>query len=213
VLPLEIPPGTTVESLLTEVLPALHERLVSDSAPADPLAVVVRVEGRGGWTVHIRGRHMRVEEGEVPRPTLWVHTTGLAVQRLLDDALGPRRFLPDVDATLARVPDGGVLLLSDPRLVKRVAMVSGRVELVLTDDDGARLSVVLGLGDAARRPIDPERPQCVAEGARSVLERALRGELAPEEAITGGAVRVRGNRLLVLQLALAVAPFYPRRPS
>jgi hypothetical protein len=38
----------------------------------------------------------------------------------------------------------------------------------------------------------------------------LAGTLAPEEALADGDVQVRGNRMLALQLALAVAPFYPK---
>jgi hypothetical protein len=37
----------------------------------------------------------------------------------------------------------------------------------------------------------------------------LAGTLPPEDALAGGAVQVRGNRFLAMQLALAHAPFYP----
>jgi putative sterol carrier protein len=204
-LPIEIPPGTTIESLVTEVVPALHARLVAADAPGDVFTVTVRVEGSGGWTVRIRGREMTVDEGEAERPTLWMHTTDRAVERFLEDALGEKRFLPKF------MPAGGVTTMSDPRVVKRVAMASGRIELALEDDDGERLAVAFGFGDAARKPIDPEDADVVIETRMATVERVLRGELGPEEALADGDVTVRGNRFLALQLALAVAPFYPAK--
>jgi hypothetical protein len=35
--------------------------------------------------------------------------------------------------------------------------------------------------------------------------------MGPEDALADGNVRVKGNRFLAMQLALAVAPFYPGR--
>lgn len=203
--PIDIPPGTTVESLITDVVPALHARLVGADAPADLYTVAVRIEGRGDWTVRIRGREMEVEEGEVDRPSLWMHATEQAVERFLEDALGPRRLLPKF------APVGGVTTMSDPRVLKRVAMANGRIELALRDHDGERLAVAFGFGDAARKPIDPEDADVVIEAHMGTAERVLRGELGPEEALADGDVKVRGNRFLAMQLALAVAPFYPAK--
>jgi putative sterol carrier protein len=90
-------------------------------------------------------------------------------------------------------------------------MASGRVELASLDEKGERMAVVFGFGAAARRGIDPEDADVVVETQLATIERVLRGELAPEDALADGAVTVRGNRLLALQLALAVAPFYPAR--
>lgn len=204
-LPLEIPAGTTIESLLTEVVPALHARMVGADAPAEEYAVAVSVEGRGSWVVRIRGRDMTVEEGEIERPSLWMHTTERAIERFLEDATGPRRLVPRF------APVGGVGTMSDPRVLKRVAMASGRIELAARDEDGERIAIVFGFGAATRRPIDPEDADVVVEARLSTVERVLGGELGPEDALADGDVTVRGNRLLALQLALAVAPFYPRR--
>ena len=87
-------------------------------------------------------------------------------------------------------------------------MADGRVELAL-DDDGERIAIVFGFGGATRRAIDPEDADVVIETRRVTFERILRGELAPDEVLSDGDVKVRGNRLLALQLALAVGPFYP----
>ena len=204
-LPLEIPAGTTVESLVREVVPELHGRLVPDGVPGDAFTVSVRVEGTGSYTVRIRGREMHVDRGETEsRPTLWFFTTSRAVERFLEDALGPRRFLPQ-----SSQQGLAVAIISDPRIVKRVAMASGRIELALTDVDGERLAIVLGFGDATRRRIDPEDADVVVEAEMMTLQRILDGRLLPEDALGDGDVKVRGNRFLAMQLALAVAPFYP----
>jgi SCP-2 sterol transfer family len=207
-LPLDLPAGTTIESLVTEAVPALHGRLVGDEAPDETFTVNLRIDGRGSWVVRVRGRHMRVETGEQERPSLWMYTTEAAAERFLEDALGPRRFLPRV-ASPARA--GGVRTMSDPRMLKRVAMASGRIELAVIDTDGARLTVVFGFGDAARRAMDAEDPDTVVEASMAALDRVMRGELGPDEAISSGAVTVRGSRWLAMQLALAVAPLYQTR--
>jgi putative sterol carrier protein len=208
-LPIDIPPGTTIDSLVTDVVPALHGRLVAADAPREAFSVAVRIDGHGDWTVRIHGAEMTVEErddaeGDL-RATLWLYTTVRSVERFLEDATGPKRFLPKFG------PVGGVSTMSDPRVVKRVAMASGRIELAVSDDDGERMAIVFGFGDAARKPIDPDDADVVVETRLATLERVFRGELGPEEALADGDVKVRGNRFLAMQLALAVAPFYPAK--
>jgi putative sterol carrier protein len=213
-LPIDIPLGTTAESLVTEVVPALHARLVGKEVPRDPLPVTVRIEGVGAWTITIQGNVMTVEDGESPQPALWMWTTARAVDWFLEDARGPKRLMPRVVP-----PAGGALLVSDPRIVKRVAMASGRVELALRtgagkkEEEDERLVVVLGLGAAAKRAIDPEDADTCIEAELPALERVLRGELGPEEALGDGDVAVRGNRFLAMQLALSLAPLYPGKPA
>jgi putative sterol carrier protein len=202
-LSLEIPAGTTIESLVTEFLPRLHSAAVQGQVPLEPLTISIQIDGRGSWTARIRGAAMEVTEGSAERPTLWVYATERSVEGFLEDAAGPRRLQPRFG------PVGGVSTMSDPRVVKRVAMANGRVELAVTVDDGERLSIVFGFGAATRRSIDPEDADVVIESALTTLERVLHGKLAPEAALADGHVSVRGNRLLALQLALAVAPFYP----
>jgi hypothetical protein len=206
-LPLEIPVETTVDSLVRSVVPELHGRLVPIDAPGDAFTVSVRIEGAGSYTIRIRGREMRVEDGELERPTLWLFTTARAVELFLADALGPRRFLPHTHPSF-----GGrhsPLIMSDPRVIKRAAMASGRIELALRDVDGERLAIVLGFGAATRKVIDPEDADVVVETGMMTLGRMLDGSLPPQDALVDGDVTVRGDRLLALQLALAVAPFYP----
>jgi hypothetical protein len=205
-LPLDIPPGSTIESLVTHVIPEMHRRMVDEGGPADVFTVVIRIEGRGSWTARICGSSMRVHEGEEGRPTLWMYTTEVMAQRFLSDALGPKRLL-------AKLPAGnaarGVRTMSDPRVIKRLALASGRIELAVVDEAGQRIAILLGFGDAARRPIAHENPDTVAEAPLAILEAMLRGEHGPEETLSDPSVTMRGSRLLALQLALAVAPFLP----
>jgi putative sterol carrier protein len=200
---IEIPPDTTVRSLVETVVPALHAKLVPDGGPQEVFTVNVRVEDAGDWTVRITGREMRVADGAADKPTLWLFTTARAVELFLEDATGAKRFLPKFD------PSSGLALLSDPRLVKRAALASGRIELAMTDQ-GERIGVVFGFGAAARRRIDPDDADVVIETGAATIDRMLAGGLAPEEALADGDVKVRGNRMLAMQLALAIAPFYPK---
>jgi putative sterol carrier protein len=201
-IPLDLPADTTPETLLRAVAPAFHAAHVPGDAPVDPLTVAVRIDGAGGWTLRIRGREMQVEDGEAAHPTLWTYTTARTVERFLLDARGPRRWLPK------EPPPIGTVAFSDPRLVKRAALANGRIEFAIPDVDGERIAIVFGFGTAARRPIDPEDPDAVVEATFETVGRMLAGNLPPDEALAEGAVRVRGNRLLAMQLALAHAPFY-----
>jgi hypothetical protein len=204
---MEIPAGTTVQSFVESVVPALHAQLVPADVSGEPFTVAVRVGDGASWTVHIRGCQMRVEAGEAERPTLWLFTTMRAIERFLEDAAGPRRLLPRFEPVGG---PAGAAVLSDPRVVRRVAMANGRMELAVIEE-GERLAIVLGFGSATRRRIDPEDADVVIETGIGTLERVLAGALAPEDALVDGDVQVRGNRLLALQLALAVAPFYPAK--
>jgi putative sterol carrier protein len=204
-----VPPDTTIESLVTDVIPALHARLVPDEGPSERFSVAVRIEGCGSWTARIVGRDMQVDAGEEGRPTLWMYMTKGSAERLLADAVGPRRLLPE---PVGGQSANGAPWMGDPRVIKRLALANGRIELAAVDEQGSRLAVVLGLGDATRRPMAPEDPDTIAEAAMTTLESMARGEQGPEEALSNGAVTVRGSRLLALQLALAVAPFYKPTP-
>lgn len=200
--PFEIPPGTTVESLVTRLIPELHARLVGEDGPNDELAIGVRIEGSGSWTLRIRGRQMSVHDGEDERVSLWVHSTTRDVTRFTEDFFGAGRVAP------YEVRPGGVATLTDPRAVKRLAMANGRIEIGVRDDAGERIAMVLGFGAAARRPIDPHDADAVIDAGLATIERVMRGDMRPEDVLRHGDVSVRGNRFLPMQLALALAPFW-----
>ena len=204
-LPLDIPPGTTVETLITRAIPDLHARLAAGARTEERFVVNVQIGAEAKWTVRIRGPAMVVEEGHETNPTLWMYASEGSAARFLEDAVGPRRMLPPKIAP--HTGGGDVVTLSDPRIVRRVAMANGRVELAVVDEEGDRMAVVFGFGDAARRPIRPDGPDTVVEAKLPALQRVLRGDQGPEEALSSGDVTVRGSRLLAMQLALAIAPF------
>ena len=205
-LPLEIPPGTTAELLVTKLVPELHARLVGEGGPGDELSIALRIDGTGSWTLRICGARMSVEEGEEERVTLWLYTTKRDIALFLEDALGLGRL------AARSVRAGEVATMTDPRVLKRLALASGRIELGVRDASGERLSAVLGFGAAARRRIDPKNPDAVVEASLTTVQRVLSGETRPEEALTDGSVSVYGNRFLPMQLALALAPFWTAKP-
>jgi hypothetical protein len=94
--------------------------------------------------------------------------------------------------------------------LKRLALVSGKAELALADLGGHRAAVTIATGARAKGPIDAEDPDVVVETELATLERMLAGSLPPEDALGDDAVTVRGKRLVAMQYALALAPFYPR---
>jgi len=212
VLPIAIPAGTTLRSLVTEVLPAAHAALVPAGAPADVFRAVIAVDGGESFTVEIRGAKMDVREGEREQKKLvdfWITFDEDVAERFLEDWSGPQRFAPKF------VPPGDVKAPTDPRLLKRLAMVSGKVELALDDfpmDEGPRrIAMTLASGAAAKRTIDRDDPDVVVEATSDAFLRLLAGSMTPEEAIAESHVAVRGKRLVAMQFALALAPFFPAR--
>jgi SCP-2 sterol transfer family len=205
-LPFDIPAGTTVGTLFAEVLPRLHRELVPADPRAAELRAVARVEGHKSYTLVVRGSELAVQDGEEEGAPLWVALDARAVQLFLDDWSGPRRLVPNP------LPAAGVLLLTDPRLLRRVAMVNGRIELAMKDFPGVgRVAMTVGAGDGARKGIDTRDPDVVIEAALSSVERLLSGALSPEDALVDEHVTVRGKRFVAMQLALALAPLHPSR--
>jgi putative sterol carrier protein len=202
--PIDIPAGTTLETLFTEVVPSLHERLVTDDS-TDEYVAVVRVEDGPSYTYVIRGSSIRVDEGEADRVKLWIAFKRDTVELFLADWMGPKRFVPTY------VPPGGIVLFTDPRILKRLVIASGKLEIALSDFEGGRVAMTVACGDAAKKGIDTDDPNVVLEGKTRALEKVLSGELAPEEALVDGDVSVKGNRFVAMQVALALAPFYPAK--
>ncbi len=200
--PIDIPAGTTLETLFTEVVPALHGRFVTDDSK-DEYVAVVRVEDGPSYTYVIRGSTIRVDEGEADRVKLWIAFKREAVELFLADWMGPKRFVPTF------VPPGGVVLFTDPRILKRLVIASGKLEIALSDFEGGRVAMTVACGDAAKKGIDTDDPNVVLEGTTRALEKVLSGALAPEQALVDGDVSVKGNRFVAMQVALALAPFYP----
>ncbi len=203
--PIVIPPGTTVESLFTKFAVELHKKYVTESAKDEQVAAV-RIEGGPSYTYRVRGRDLFVEEGEPKSAALWMVMKIETVERFLADWTGPKKYFPRFAP-----PPGALVMLSDPRVMKRLAMVSGRVELALVDFEGERISIVVGCGDAAKKGIDTYEPDVVIEAKTKTFDKLLAGQLAPEDALADGDVVQRGKKLVAMQLVLALAAFYPAK--
>jgi putative sterol carrier protein len=210
-LPFEIPTGTTARSLFETVLPNAHKQLVPLDAGTSELTLAVRVgdddtlaEGGSslGYTFVFRGSEVTIEESERPA-SLWIAVHKRTLDRFLGDWMGPRRFAPKF------TPRGGALLLTDPRIMKRLVMVTGRIELALPDFEGERASFFVGAGGGKKVSIEPDAPDVVLEATVPTFERLLAGTLPPDEAIGGNHVTIRGKKLVAMQFAFALAPFFP----
>jgi hypothetical protein len=198
--PFEIPPGTTIDTLFRQVLPAVHRSLVlpraRDAADSERFVAVVRVSGATSFTLEIQGSELSVREGEGASPSFWVVLDEPTLWKL---------------AGLVPTARADLVLVTDPRVLRRLALVSARAELALIGSGGGRLSVVVATGPSAKRDIAEEGADVVLEASVATLERLATGALLPEDAIADGHVAVRGKKLVAMQYALAFAPFYPRK--
>jgi putative sterol carrier protein len=201
-LPFVVPPGTTLESLFHDVIPRAHAQLVPAASHRDRFVAVHAVKGWKTVTFTIRGGTLEVREGAESAPDFWIHVERDAVEMFLADWMGNQRLLPK------RMPKD-MVAISDPRVLKRLALVSGKAELAL-DLNGKRVAMTAASGLAAKKAIDPEDPDVILESDASTFARLVEGSLPPEDAIADGAVVVRGKRLIAMQLAFAFAPFYPK---
>ena len=99
-------------------------------------------------------------------------------------------------------------LLTDPRILRRVQMVNGRVELALSDFSLGRAALTLASGAAANKAIEPGRADATIELTMKTFDQVLAGELRPDAAIADGRFALSGKKMIALQYALAVGPFF-----
>jgi hypothetical protein len=177
---------------------------VEDDAGSGEMRVGARLDGGPSYAITVRGAELEVREGAHAKPHLWIALARSSVEIVLADWLGPRRFVPKFTP-----PKGGVVLMTDPRVLRRLAMVSGRVELAIPDFEGKRVAMTVGAGEAAKREIDTEDPDAVIEAELAAVEELLAGRLRPEDALADKHVKLRGKPFVAMQFALALAPFYP----
>jgi hypothetical protein len=207
--PFEIPPGTTAESFFLSVVPEAHRRRVPDvvgKAGASPERVeeyvlVAEIQGGEAFTYAVRGREVNVTRGSAPA-LLWVSVAKNTLERFLLDWTTEKRFIPKFK------PRGDVALFTDPRVLKRLTMVTGRVELALPEFEGGRAAILLGAGGGKKIRVSDEADVTI-EASVATFERMLAGTLAPDEAISGSHVELMGKKLVAMQFAFALAPFFP----
>jgi hypothetical protein len=210
----DIPRGTTLESLVLEVAPAAHGKLVPATVGLDALSCGVHFIGGGGarsrsFTVRVTGPTMRArEEPEQSDVDMWIAIDAGTAQIFLDDVLGAGRWLPKF------VPPTDLKLMSDPRAFKLLKLAQGKLELALVDFAGApgrRASLWVCVGPQARKPVRLEKADVTIETTCAVYERVLAGSMPPDELLASGDVTLRGKRLVAMQFALAMTPLYPKK--
>ncbi|WP_394826632.1 SCP2 sterol-binding domain-containing protein [Pendulispora albinea] len=211
-LPNFVPAGTSVESFFEQVLPDAHRALVPADASAGELAVGVHIEGAplgSGYFCAIRGREISVKQmRDEESAHLWLTVDAPGLAFFLDDLGGERRFAPSF------VPAQGVKLITDPRILKRLVQASGTIELRLLDLEIGRKIEPVGLRVSAaggkKHGLKTSAADAEIETKVSVFEKLLAGKLAPDEAIADSHVAVRGKKLVAMQFAFALAPFFPK---
>jgi hypothetical protein len=102
----------------------------------------------------------------------------------------------------------GASIFTDPRVLKRLAHVTGSIELALPNFPGGRASLRAGAfgGKPARVKVDRE-PDVTVESSMEAFDELLAGKLRPEEALSDSRVKVTGRKMVALQFAFALAPF------
>jgi hypothetical protein len=210
-LPLPLPPGTTLAAFAETVLPEAHALRVPSSVPREPLTVVLSLAGgsRGPsrvYTFVVRGAELTVTRGEASARDVWIHADGAVADHFVADwasggSLAPRWPVP---AAGGATPS----LVTDPRILRRVQMVSGRVEVALSDFSMGRTQLTLASGAAAKKPIEAGNADATIELTMKTFDQVLAGELRPDEAIADGRFALTGKKMIALQYAFAVGPFF-----
>lgn len=208
--PFEIPPGTTAESFFLSVVPEAHRRRVparggsgggATNERVEEYVLVAEIQGGDSFTYAVRGHEVNVTRGSEPA-LVWVSVAKQTLERFLHDWATEKRFVPKFQ------PRGDVALFTDPRVLKRLTMVTGRVELALPEFEGGRAAILVGAGGGKKIRISHEADVTI-EASVSTFERMLAGTLAPDEAIAGTHVEILGKKLIAMQFAFALAPFFP----
>ncbi len=205
-LPFDVKLGTSPLELFTDVIPNAHKSLVPKLGDKDELVVAVRVDGDracDSLRVVIRGNDITVGEGSGP-----------ANVSLLLEKASLNAFLEDWATTRKWVPKfspKGAALLTDPRVLKRIAQVTGSIEMSLPDFPGGPARVRAAATGGKPGKVDFERPADVKiEATNELFEKILAGTVLPEEALAQSLVKIEGKRMVALQFAFALAPFITR---
>jgi hypothetical protein len=199
-IPRTLPAGTTLRSLIEQLLADDHAANVPKSAGDATLSV--RLVGGPTYAFAVNGDRLRVRETSrvEPAPLLLSFEESTA-QLFLDDWLGAQRLAPSFEPR-------GLTSVTDPRLIRRFAAIKGVLELTLDDFEGQSVSMIVAAGPDASLYDDPDARVRIKMPA---FERLLAGTLRPDEAIADGHVLLSGKKLVAMQFALALVPYFPPR--
>jgi SCP-2 sterol transfer family len=207
VLPFDVKLGTTPLELFTEIIPRAHRQLVPKLGDRDELIIAVSVDGDAATSALrcvIRGAEISVTSAADNSDSdahLYLLLRIDSLQAFLDDWGTDKKYLP-------KFSPKGASIFTDPRVLKRLAHVTGSIELALPNFPGGRASLRAGAfgGKTARVKLDRD-PDVVVESSMEAFDELLTGKLRPEEALSDSRVKVTGRKMVALQFAFALAPF------
>jgi hypothetical protein len=201
-LPRQLPPGTTLRSLVTELLPDDHRKNVP--ADAGEARVGVRFGGGSCYLLVASGSQLTVTETPRIEPApLLLSVEETTAQLFLDDYLGPQTLVASFEPR-------GIASITDPRFLRAVSAVAGVVSMSLHGFRGVTATVLLATGPDASLYDDPDVTLDIDLPAFLPI---LAGKVGPDEAIAEGHARLKGKKLLAMQLALTLVPYFPPRPA
>ena len=215
-LPFDVKLGTTAFELFTEIIPRAHRQLVPKHGDREEIVIHVSVEGDPSCSAlrcEVRGADIVVtpttgstgteSRGGRDEPEAHIYLL------LHDDSL--RAFLEDWGTDKKYLPKfspKGASIFTDPRVLRRLAHVTGSIELALPTFPSGRASLRAGAfgGRLARVKLDRD-PDVTVESSMDLFDLLLTGDMRPEEALSDSRVTVTGKKMVALQFAFALAPF------
>jgi putative sterol carrier protein len=199
-IPRQLPPGTTLSSLITELLPEDHRANVPKDA--GDATVSVSFGSGASYLLHARGAELEVTETRgVEDALVSLRVEERTAQLFLDDWLGPQKLAPSFEPR-------GLASITDARFLRRVSAVKGVLSLTLDDFEGGEATLLLASGKGASLYDDPDAEIHIKLPAFLEL---LSGRLTPDAAIAEGHVTLKGKKLVAMQLALTLVPYFPAR--
>jgi hypothetical protein len=207
VLPFDVKLGTTPFELFTEIIPRAHRQLVPKLGDRDELIIAVSVDGdpeTNALRCVIRGAEISVSaaaDNSDSDAHLYLLLRIDSLQAFLNDWGTDKKYLP-------KFSPKGASIFTDPRVLRRLAHVTGSIELALPNFPSGRASLRAGAfgGRQARVKWDRDADVTV-ESSLDLFDLLLAGEIRPEEALSDSRVTVTGKKMVALQFAFALAPF------
>jgi putative sterol carrier protein len=199
-IPRSLPAGTTLRSLVTRLIPDDHAANVPSSA--GDAKVCIRFVGGSNFALTATGNKLEVAEtSRVEAALLLLSIEESTAQLFLDDWMGPQKLAPSFEPR-------GIASITDPRLIRSVSAVKGVIAMTLDDFEGGEATLLVASGPDASVYDDPDVSLHIKLPA--FLE-ILSGKLRPDEAIAEGHVTMTGKKLIAMQFALALVPYFPAR--
>ncbi|MGO8992136.1 MAG: SCP2 sterol-binding domain-containing protein [Polyangiaceae bacterium] len=195
-----LPVGTTLRSLVEVLIPEDHAAHVP--AEAGDARLCFRFAGGPCYTLVASGSRLTVTEtARAETAPLMLSVEESTAEMFLSDWLGPQKLAPSFEPR-------GIGSITDARFLRRVSAVKGVISLTLDDFEGKPATLLVASGPDASLYDDPDVELHIELPA---FLRVLSGSLPPDEAIAGGHVTLKGKKLVAMQFALALVPYFPAR--